>query len=358
MKKRNKDAEFKSLFEYYGFTKSDEREYPVISGILKKLTPERIEEEIKTVKQTKLPRELEGWVEEYENFGKRSLFFWQFMFRGQRMFSFIKKGQKHKTIELKFLITILIILFDDIADQKRDPRLLSNMLKIIINNGENISYKNLSSKEINYLKFTLKIWGAINKKIKKLPRFIELEEVFKYDIYQTINAMKYAYLINKKPFLINKTEYWLYVPHTLQGMINCTLDLMCLTKKHLKEAGVIREIFWNSQRMGRISNCLSTWKNEFKKEDLTSAVLVYAINYKLIKFSDLYKKNKNEIIELIEGSTIRNKLFEEWENCYGDVYSLCNKTKLIRADMLLKQLSKFFVIYLSAEKLYDHRYNT
>lgn len=40
-KERKKEKEeFGSLFEYYGFTKKDEREYPVVSGILRKLTRE------------------------------------------------------------------------------------------------------------------------------------------------------------------------------------------------------------------------------------------------------------------------------------------------------------------------------
>lgn len=35
----------KSLFQYYGFTKRDAKKYPVISRILKQLTPERIKKE-------------------------------------------------------------------------------------------------------------------------------------------------------------------------------------------------------------------------------------------------------------------------------------------------------------------------
>ena len=45
--KRKKEKQFRSLFEYYGFTEKEAKEYPVVTSILKELTPERIKERVK-----------------------------------------------------------------------------------------------------------------------------------------------------------------------------------------------------------------------------------------------------------------------------------------------------------------------
>ncbi len=44
---KKKEEKFKSLFEYYGFSRADEKKHPVISRILKELKPEKNREGIK-----------------------------------------------------------------------------------------------------------------------------------------------------------------------------------------------------------------------------------------------------------------------------------------------------------------------
>ena len=326
----------------------------IIEKVLKKLTPERIKLEVSMTQRVELPVNLEKWVREYEKIGKRDDFFWKFIYKLNLKVNLFGVSGLHKSDELKFLMTMYIILVDDIVDKKQDKNLLEAFLKINGSRQDKLIFKSFKTPQKEGLEFTSKLLGYMQEKIKKLPGYKSFYELLRYDISQTLNAMNYAFLINKNPYLINKVEHWLYSPHTLQGMINCTLDLMCFSRFHFKQLGKIREIFWNAQKMARISNCLATWEREVNEKDVTSSVFVYAVDRQLLSIKDFSgtRGKRDQLIARIGHSSISKELLKEWENCHHAI-SLHKRTEGTNVKEFLVAMEEILLMHLSVKKEYN-----
>ncbi len=211
--KRKSNPESKSLLSYYGFTKSEQRKYPVVTGILKQLTPERIKKGIEEVQKVELPPELQKWVEEYEKVGKRSNFLWKWLYEMFKIvhLPFIPESAEKKLLDIKLLFTMFITLLDDVADRNGDQILLKSLLEIPFQKGK-FNFNSLNFEEKKCFELSLKIWNHILSLMQKnLVDYKKYKEIFEFDLFQALNEMRYAYFFNKYPYLINKTEYWAFL---------------------------------------------------------------------------------------------------------------------------------------------------
>ncbi|MBL7156513.1 MAG: hypothetical protein ISS87_02890 [Candidatus Pacebacteria bacterium] len=322
----------------------------IIEKILKQLTSERIEKEIKAIQKVKLPPELQKWVKEYEKVGDRDEFIWKWIFKIPQINTFSSVSQKYliSLQNTKFLVSMFFILIDDISDKMKNKKLLDTLMAISFSSNL-IQLNSLSSKEKKYFQLTIKLWNHIEKEIKKYPRYKKFRDIFIYDFRQTTNAMLYAYLINKNLTLINNTEYWLYAPHGFQGMVYSTLDLMCSPSFNIKELRPVREIIWRTQIMIGIGNWVSTWERELKDNDFTSGVFIYALNFKVLTTDDFKKENEPDVVKKIKESKIEKRLLEKWGSNYNEINKIGKKIRTINIRKFLRGLKKLLVLEMSSK---------
>lgn len=319
----------------------------VIEKILKQLTPKRARKEIKAVQKIKIPPELQKWVKEYEKIGERNDFIWRWLYKSFQIvcLPIVSKKYSKSLPEIKVLITIFVAQLDDAADKEKNKILLAELLKIPSSQAS-IRFNHLNQNEIKRLRFTINIWNYIKKRIKKFPRYKEFEEIFSYDVGGLLNAIRYSYIVNKNYFLINKTEYWLYLPYNMVTMVYSDIDLMCSTKLDTRELGKIREILLIAQKMARIGNWVSTWEREIGEKDFTSGVFAYAIDSGVLSISDLKKENELKIIKKIKKAKIEEKLLKEWDYYYHEIKKFGKRIKAFEVRKLLSSLEKFIVLHL------------
>lgn len=344
-----------SLLGYYGFTPAERKKYPVVAGILRELTPERIKKEIEEVKKAELPAELQKWVEEYEKAGGRNGFLWKWL---HRMFKivhlpFISESAEKDILDIKLLFTMFITLLDDVADRKGNRILLKSLLKIPFQKEKfNFNKSKLNSEEIKLFELTSALWNRILCLMKKnLINHKKYQDIFEFDLFQALNEMRYAYFFSEYPYLINKNEYWAFLSYNMCLYVYSDMDLMSRAKFNIGKAGILREITWDIQKMARIGNWLSTWKRELKENDFSSIVFAYYFGKKPFSFlGKLNDKKRMEMIKNIRKQKIEKDIFIEWEKSY---FNIKNKENRNNKDLKINEILKF-----SKKLLFLHLANT
>ncbi len=326
----------------------------IIEKILKQLTPERIKKEIDEIQKIKLRPELKRWIKEYEKVGERSSFIWKWTYLGMKRVtlpSVVKKYRKSVWI-IKTISIILNVLIDDLADKRKNKKLLEVALIICSPwTDVQINFSEFLQKDKDYLDLIEKLWKFLNRTIKTYPRYKEFKEFFLYDYQQFLNSMKYSYLINKNPHSINSTECEIYSAHNMQVIIALTIDLMCSSRFNNRELGVFREIGWKAQHMGRIGNSITTWGREVHENDFSSEIFAYSIEKGIVSIKDLEKGNKEKFIKKIKKSNTEKYFLKRWEEYYNDIEKLSKKIKSINVKKLLLGLESLMIMHLSSKGL-------
>ncbi len=319
-----------------------------VEQILKQITPERKKEEIEKIKKVRLPEELQKWVDEYEKVGgERDRFFWNWIYKAilETTFPIITKEYKTSIYKNEFLMVMFIILLDDVVDKRKSKKILDELLKIAFFENQ-IKFNCLNQKEELYVLFAIKIWHRIRKIIKMYPRYKEFEEIWEYEVKQVLNALEHDYLINKKPFFINKTGYWLYSPNTMQIVVSDITYLMCIPEFNMCEAGIMIETAWEAQKMARIGNLLGTWEREVNENDFTSGIFAYALESGIFFPDDLKRENKSKIIEKIKNSRVEKDILKDWNKCHILLSKYSKRVKSIKINESSFGSEKLFVMYL------------
>jgi hypothetical protein len=251
---------------------------------------------------------------------------------------------------VKLLGVMLDVLLDDVADNLKDGEFLDLLLKIPFSENPTTS-RGLNPELILYHRFTLEVWSEIMRIASTFPRFDELSQVFEFDYRQLLNTMRYAYLVNRLPELLNPVEHDLYQPHNMHMMISGTLDLMCSPGFNRQEMGWIRQALWRGQLMGRIGNMVSTWEREIKERDFTSGVFATVIEWGVISAADLTSMTEKELTATIEESGVIQHFLDQWERLRGEIYELSEQVRSVDLTAYASGLEELIRIHLGSRGL-------
>ncbi|MBW3596864.1 MAG: hypothetical protein KY475_06255 [Planctomycetes bacterium] len=284
-------------------------------------TPEQIQAAIQKVLGKQLSPEFSQWVERYAQVGRRNPYLWNWCRQAVEITTLpcVPAEWKSELCDTKTLGVMWDVMLDDLADQNGDGRLMEELLRLPQYGEADLTP--YSSREREYAQFTCDLWREIMRRVRRLPRFAEFEDLLRFDYLQLCNVMRYSHLLNRHPELLNLVEHDSYTPHNMHIMICSTIDVMASPDFQAIEFGKLREVVWNAQWMGRIGNLVTTWQRELGENDFTSGVYARAVACGDLTLGQLYGGDRAAIEKAILDGGHEEHYLQRWRKHHAFLLS-------------------------------------
>jgi len=245
------------------------------SGIPFAVSAQSAQSDQQEIARKRLRLEALRWVQDYDRVGRRNLYLWRWCLHGIELTTFPDVGDAFRSHlhDTKLLSVILCVLFDDVADRHGRTELLESLIRSASHPEQDADLVT-DHEDGEYLNVTGRLWAEYEARVRKYSQYPVFERLWRFDLLQFLNTMRYAHLVNSQPGLLNLTEHDIYTPHNMLMVSFSTLDLMCVPHFRTPELGSLREAMWHAQAMGRIGNVLSTWRRELSESDHSSGMFV------------------------------------------------------------------------------------
>lgn len=207
---------------------------------------------------------------------RRAALFSQFLVNGYTAItlSSVPKEKFSELLRAKLCLGTLITLYDDFADRptQQDPQLLDFLYQLNFQSYDSVRILNPRCCDI--IDFSKSLFAEVDSILKQQPHYCELTEILNFDMKQFYSANQFSSLLMTHPYFNSRIENRLYGHHNMGMVMVAMMDLMAVEEIDFAEFGAMREVFLMGQRIGRISNVLTTRKRELLDGDLTGELSV------------------------------------------------------------------------------------
>lgn len=317
------------------------------------LPPAELAKIVAEIKAIEFSSYLKGWIEDYEKVGQRGRFLWQWCLKGLKLTTLpcVEPNLREHVIETKMLSIFYGTLIDDIADREQDRDMLQMAFSLVSDDWLADRLALWTGRRRDYLEMIARLWREVWSRCQSYPRFSEFESLLRFDNEQSLNAMRYALLVNQSPSVLNNIEHDLYQPHNMQIVFMASVDLCASPTFNVSHLGIAREIFWHAQRMGRIGNMLTTWEREVLDRDFTSGVFADALARGILAPSDLRSLPAHEIMSKLEGAQCNAHFIRDWKEHRGQIAKKIKRVQSCELAPYLEGFEQLILLHLGSRGL-------
>ncbi|MCS6915642.1 MAG: PilZ domain-containing protein [Myxococcales bacterium] len=297
---------------------------------------------------------LEQYIAGYAEIGMkhRQRFIWQFTRVGVEveMLPCVDPELADLVNDIKTLGVMVDVLLDDLADEVRDRRRLETLISLLEYRLTGLGGPPSPTGD-RYADFGVHLWEQMWRMAEKLPRYEEFAPLLRFDWQQMFISMRYALLLSEVPLAQNMPEQDTYIPHSMHMMCNATLDLMCSSRFCTSDLSVLRRAVRVAQRMGCISNMLTTWERELATGDFTSAVFGYAFHRRILSHAEARALPPAVVAERIRAAHLQRYFLLDFENLRSYLLGLAGECHSVDLARFTWSLDDLLMLHLSGTGL-------
>lgn len=279
--------------------------------------PEAIQQSIDSVT---LPAWFDPVFNRYERtIGDRDRLLWKWLYHIIPTFqlSSVPETYTDAARNANFGMSVYMTILDDIAERHCDRPLFEA--------GRQIPFSKVTPRapaddDGAVLSLLEKVWEQTESFLAKGPRTDEFREILEFDLRQSLNTMEYNRLVNTDPRIVSCRSIDRRDVYNMLLFIYTDIDLAFSPRFDRNEHAAFRDFVWDTQRLARISNWVTTWEREVHEGDYTSKVVLRAVERGIVTMDGL-DNNPDDAIARIQASDIESELLAEWDRRYTELQS-------------------------------------
>lgn len=270
------------------------------------------------ISRVALPPAVKEAADEYERvIGDRDVFLWKWIHNlfDEFTLSSVASDVEETVRNQKTLLTIFVTTLDDLAELEGNAETFDQARQIPFRSGQRTEPRSAGGDQ-EVIDFLDDLWHEIESELEAAPRYGEFAEIFEYDFRQTVNAMDHSRVLNDNPTLANRAEAERYDAYNMAVFPYACVDLMYSPIFDRRELGTLRSLLCELQQMARIGNWLTTWERELTEGDVSSGIVVCALQRRVITPAEVVdpdEKTVDRLVDRIKSHGIEAEFTREWE---------------------------------------------
>lgn len=280
-----------------------------------------------------LPPQLLDLIEEYEELSEsRPRFMWRWVHTLAPEFTlpFVPESKREEIHRIKTTATLFITLLDDLLEKEGDRVTYEEAAKVPLSHyATDFNREGIRSE---HLRMTSRVWDVIRQTLDGTPRSEELWTVFEFDLKQAMAAIEYSYFVNTNPALATYDELVLYDSNNMMHFPYSDIDLMYVDSFPDETLSTLRRTVFQAQRMARIGNWIMTWERELNEGDISSGVVLCALENDVITIEDIKRAKVEDdpdawqrIIDQINDADVEHQLLVQWRQHHDTLVEMTDQ---------------------------------